>query len=177
MMARTMPKQKPGKSETIVLTPPEFLTAVKSFLGIKEFDVDLAALKENSVALVYIGPKKNSLTQPWASLFLGLNRGKRNSQGWCWLNPPYDKIRPWVKKCLEEAEKGARIALLVPASVGSNWWRDYVHDKARVYFVSGRLRFLMADGTPHPTTYPKDLCLVLYGDEPGYDYLDWKEYL
>ena len=166
MMARKMPKQKPGKSETIVRTPPEFLQAVKRFLGIKYFAIDLAALPNNSVGLGHYTPKDDALSKVWS---------KYVKVDWCWLNPPYDNIRPWAKKCAEESKKGVRIAFLIPASVGSNWWRDYVHEKARVYFLNGRLTFLYADGTRHKGPYPKDLALVLYGDEPGYDVWNWRK--
>jgi phage N-6-adenine-methyltransferase len=178
-MSRTMPKQRPGKSETVVRTPRDFLKAVKNFLGIKRFDLDLAASDDNAVAPDYFIMEDDSLSRGWAR-WVAKNR---KAQGWMWLNPPYDKIKPWTAKCLAEAENGARIALLVPAAIGTSWWREHIHNQARVYTV-GRLYFLDKNGNPivspktgKPTPYPKDLSLVLYGDEPGYDYLDWKEYL
>lgn len=163
-MPRTMPVQKPGKSETIVRTPPEFLAAVKGLLGIKRFDIDLAACADNAVSGQFFTKDDNALTKPW--LF----------DGWCWCNPPYDNIRPWVAKARNAwIDFGTQTAVLVPASVGSNWWDDFVHEQADVRFPKGRLTFLYADGTRHKSCYPKDLALILYGNEPGYDVWDWRK--
>jgi len=156
-MSRKVPIQKPGRSETVVVTPENFMTAVKRFLGIKEFAWDLAALPENTKAEKYYTPEDDALSQVWSY------------QGWGWLNPPYDNITPWVKKCYES---NMHVAMLVPASVGSNWWRDYVEDCARIYFLNGRIQFV-----GHTAGYPKDLALLLYGVIPelGRSW-DWRSY-
>jgi hypothetical protein len=63
-----------------------------------------------------------------------------------------------------------KIALLVPASVGSNWYRDYVDRYAYVLFLNGRIDFI--PGEP----YPKDCMLVLYGysNKPGNRVWTWR---
>src|SRR5262245_17559982 len=124
MSKRKSPIQKPGRSETIVRTPPEFLTAVKRLLRIDAFWIDLAASESNSVASMFYDINVNSLEQEWRVF---------TRPRWCWLNPPYDDIAPWVKKAAYTPN--TNIAVLVPASVGSNWWRDWVHDWAKVYFL------------------------------------------
>ncbi len=72
------------------------------------------------------------------------------------------------------AQDGARIAFLVPAGVGSNWYRDFVHNKARVLALNGRLAFI--EGKPK-LLYPKDCILCLYGPDfaPGFDVWSWKD--
>ena len=62
----------------------------------------------------------------------------------------------------------SRIYFLVPAAVGSNWFRGYVHKKALVLFLNGRLSF---DGK---APYPKDCLLAVYGVKAGYDVWKWK---
>lgn len=161
-----MPRQKPGKSETVVRTPPEFLAAARKLLGITEFAVDLACCQDNKVAPVGISADMDSLSLNWVD---------ECGTDWCWLNPPYDNIGAWAEKCLRESMDGAHIAFLVPASVGSNWWRDFVHYQADVRFLNGRLKFLYANGTRHKDYYPKDLALILYGNEPGYDVWNWRQ--
>ena len=181
-MSSRMPKQKPGRSETVVRTPVEFLTAVKTLLGIDEFVVDLAACADNAVASTYFTKEEDALAQNWFAF------GDIDEFGdqWCWLNPPYDDITPWAERCARQVSTfgkcGASVAMLVPASVGSNWWRDYVHGFARVYFLNGRISFLDKHGnsivspkTGKPTPYPKDLALLLYGNEPGYDVWEWRK--
>jgi len=53
-MTRTMPAQRPGRSEQTVCTPREFLDAVEKRFG--PIRIDLAATAENKVALLHLGP-------------------------------------------------------------------------------------------------------------------------
>lgn len=150
-MSRTVPKQKPGRSEQVVCTPPEFLNAVCRRLCIDWFIWDLAASTDNTI----VEPNANgwrhydeaddALVQTWPK------------GGWCWLNPPFGDIEPWVRKASIEAANGASTVVLVPASVGSNWWRHYVEPFSYVSYLNGRLTFV-----GHKTCYPKDLALLLY---------------
>ena len=130
-----MPKQKPGKSEQIVVTPLELVDAVEARFGKLRFD--LAATRENcrvrSDPSRFYGPGSsrgtNSLKKDWS---------KR--KGLCWLNPRYGNIAPWAQKCAEtELRPNTKIALLVPASVGTNWWREFVDGNADAYFLSPRM--------------------------------------
>jgi phage N-6-adenine-methyltransferase len=165
----TMPVQKPGKSFQAYGTPDELLAAVRRLLEIAEFDADLAASAGNAVCPVYFTEQDDSLQLPWTV-----------GPGWNWLNPPFGNLKVWVKKAYTEAQElkgGARTAMLVPAGVGSNWWRDWVHHKADVLFLNGRLTF---KGTPpnpktgKPDPYPKDCALLLYEPNAAGDYDVWK---
>jgi phage N-6-adenine-methyltransferase len=156
------PKQKPGRSKQDYATPTEFLRAVQKLLKIDEFSYDLAADSSNAVAPGYFTEEDDSLVQDWHVI-----------DGWMWLNPPYAHIEPWVKKAYESESK---IAVLLPASVGANWWRDWVDRKAVVLFLNGRLAF-MRDRPKW--LYPKDCALLLYGvepfeDGPWYSVWNWK---
>lgn len=155
-----VPAQKPGRSKQDYGTPPAFLSAVKRRFGLKEFAIDLAASQENAVAPLFYTEVENALKQPW--------RTRSREMGWC--NPPFANIQPWVEKAYAESKIGARVAMLVPAGVGSNWWRDWVHGKAFVLLLNGRITFV---GETQP--YPKDCCLLLYGPDvsPGYDVWSW----
>lgn len=155
-MAKSMPKQQPGRSQQDVRTPREFLAATRALLGIEAFAVDLAATRENTVAPKFYGVRSNSLVQPWTF------------DGWGWLNPPFSDLAPWVKKAHEEMIKGARTAMLVPAGVGANWWRDHVHNKAHVLFLNGRIMFV-----GHHQPYPKDCALLIYAKAWPADYDCW----
>lgn len=163
-MSRKMPAQRPGKSEQTVCTPPEFLNAVREFLTIENFHIDLAALPENAVVGAFLSPSDDALSLSWSRLL------PRNTNAWGWLNPPYSNIRPWAQKafCCHR-----QIAMLVPASVGSEWWNEWVDGAAYVLFLRGRLKFV-----GHTNSYPKDLALVLYDyGEPGYRTWKWKDYV
>ena len=157
------PQQKPGKSRQDYSTPPEFLQALKNRLGIPYFECDLAASIGNSVAPLMYTEEDNSL-DPANSWKFG--------SGWSFCNPPYADIRPWVRKAFEESRKGAHVVMLVPASVGSNWWSNWVHRGAMVWFLNGRLTFV---GETAP--YPKDTAVLLYAPhilEGGYTVWNWR---
>lgn len=150
------PKHNKGASKQDYGTPPELLAAVKEQIGIENFAMDLAASAENTVANAFLTEADNSLNYDWSCI-----------EGWSWCNPPYSHITPWVKKASESTNK---IAMLLPASVGSNWWRDYVHLRAEVWFLNGRVKFVGA-----PTHSPKDHVILLYNaGEPGhYEVWTW----
>ena len=125
-------------------TPPEFIQAVQQRLG-DSLNWDLAASPDNAKASRFFTESDDALTQKWPS------------GGWCWLNPPYANIRPWVQKAWEESRTGVQIVMLIPASVGSNWWMEWVTNKAYITFLNGRITFV-----GHTTVYPKDCALLLY---------------
>lgn len=157
-----MPRQKRGASRQDYQTPPELLEAVKRKLGIYELSCDLAADENNTVVKdVYYTEAMNSLQLSW-----NFGGGK-----WSWCNPPYANIQPWVTKALEEAAEGAYIAMLLPASVGANWWWKYVEAHAYTLFLNGRITFV-GETTP----YPKDCALVLYTPftQGGNTIWDWR---
>lgn len=179
-MSRTGAAFARGQSKQDYATPREFIDAVVSQFGALDFD--LAATYENTVAPHFFGPPEtkrgvrggthcrgiDAFTQDWTEL-----------SGNLWLNPPFDRIAPWAAKCAVSAEwmyEGCRpgecprkIFFLVPAAVGSNWWASWVHERARVLFLNGRICF---DGI---APYPKDCALIVYGMPPGYEIWRWKE--
>ena len=159
---RVVPQQRPGRSKQDYQTPPEFLDAVRRRLQIGDFAIDLAATKENTVCEDYYTVTDNALVQPWVRIGLG---------SWGWCNPPFANLRPWVEKAYREtADHYASTAMLVPAGVGSNWWRDFVHQKCLVLLLNGRITFV-----GESTCYPKDCCLLLYSPKstPSYEVWTW----
>ena len=66
--------------------------------NIYDFQIDLASSKENSkCGEFYIDEEIDSLSVDWHTL----------TDGWMWINPPYDQSKEFIKKCDEEAKKGA----------------------------------------------------------------------
>jgi len=155
-------KHHKGESRQDFETPPDFLCAVEGRFG--RIDTDLAATRENAKALHFIGPDEDSLAP--------LTRWPVS--GVSWLNPPFANIRPWAEKCAAapRALAAARILLLVPAAVGSNWYAKNVHDKAHVYFLNNRIQFVGAK-----FAYPKDCMLAVYGEAPGFTVWRWRDEL
>lgn len=141
-----MPRQRPGRSRQDYGTPPELIRTVKDRLKIDDFWVDLAASADNKVCDYYYDEAQDSLAQSW--LFEG---------SWGWCNPPFGHIEPWVYKAAMESSLGASVVMLVPSSVGSNWWRDWVAPWAYITHLNGRVTFV---GETDP--YIKDCSLLLY---------------
>lgn len=148
-----MPKQKPGKSKQEYGTPDDLLVAVKRRLHIPDFYIDLAASHDNSVAAWCFTEEDDALSLDWPNK----SDLDEEAQVWNWCNPPYANITSWVKKAKEEASKGAQTVMLVPASVGSNWFASYVEPYAFVSYLNPRLTF-KGELTP----YPKDCMLLFY---------------
>jgi phage N-6-adenine-methyltransferase len=137
---------------------------LKLKLGIGGFQYDLAASAENTVADQFYTEQDDALIQDWA--------GNMLDGAWAFCNPPYADIEPWVMKaCYETEGAGVNVAMLLPASTGSNWWRTYVHNRCYVLLLNGRLTFV-----GHKTPYPKDLVVLLYTPMrlTGYDVWNWK---
>lgn len=166
-----MPKQKPGRSKQDYTTPPELINAVKGRLRIDDFSIDLAASEDNTICESFYSAEDNSLADEhtWNPV----------PGEWAWLNPPFSHIYPWVEKAVIEARSGAHIVMLLPAGVGSDWWREQVQDNCFVSFLNGRLTF--GGVQPNPKTgkvdaYPKD-CVLLFFTPWGFkgsEVWDWR---
>ena len=157
-----------GHSHQGYATPEVLIAAVRTRLGIGTFTFDFAADKSNTVAPAFWTQEVDSLQQPLGRWYTRLNGG------WGWLNPPFDDIAPWAAACAGVRTLGGQVAFLVPAAVGSNWWRDHVHNQALVLLVNGRIPF--DPERPH-WGYPKDcaLCVFAPQEDPGYEVWTWLE--
>lgn len=145
-MPRVAPAQRPGKSEQTVETPEDFLDAVKETFGALDWDLACTSTNKKAPNGFFHDKGQDALAEDWYRL-----------SGNLWLNPPYGDIAPWVKKAATNRSRHATIFALLPASVGANWFWDWVVPYAHVYVLSPRLKFV---GHEHP--FPKDLMLCVY---------------
>jgi len=160
-LAPAMPRQKRGRSKQDYGTPWPLIHAVEARFG--PLAVDLAARADNAKAPRFITPEEDSLRVVWSERFPG---------AFGWLNPEFDPIAPWAAKCAAETAKPGRlrVALLTPASVGSNWYAEHVHGRAAVLALSPRIVF---EGETLP--YPKDCILSVFGlGVAGFDVWRWQ---
>ena len=159
-LKRSMPVQKPGHSKQTYGTPWEFIRIAEKRFG--KIVCDLAASAENAKCDTFYDAAADSLAQPWAT---------NHPEGVLFLNPPYASIGSWAQKCAEESKnRSGSILLLVPASVGANWFANFVHRQAMVLALSPRLVF---EG--EKSSFPKDLILAVYGQGlSGFDVWRWK---
>lgn len=118
-------------------TPPEFFQELDD---VYQFTLDPCATKETAKCSKYYTEKDNGLEKDWGGEHV-------------YCNPPYGKEIPlWVKKASKEASKpNTLVVMLLPARTDTTWFHDYIYNKAAVYFVRGRLRFV---GAEHPAPFP-----------------------
>lgn len=144
------PTMNRSKSLQIVGTPWQFIEAVERKFG--RLAWDLAATRDNAKAPRFITPEEDTFKQNWAKLLAG---------GLGWLNPEFDPLPKWLSKCVNEQQRGAEFLVITPASVGANWFWRFVKPFATSYSI-GRIQF---EG--HSGSYPKDLLLNHYRDNPS----------
>jgi hypothetical protein len=156
----TEPAQKPGRSKQDYGTPPDLVRAVNTQWG--PIRVDLAAHDngDNAKADIWIGPFQDSLRIDWVA-WLGGGLG--------WLNPPFGDIEPWAEKCRAESRRGAKILMLTPAAIGTEWFAQYVIGEAQVIGIRPRPIFEVTVAghmaTPQLGLFGQE-SRELVGDEP-----------
>lgn len=123
------------------------------------FQMDLAANEENAKCKVFVTEEMDSLKFDWLNNF-----GTRCM----WLNPPYGRgIKDWIKKCDEEAQKGAKIVALLPARTDTKWFHNHIYRKYEVRFLKGRIYFEIngkpiLDKNGKPTAAPFPSMIVIF---------------
>ncbi len=124
---------------------PEWSTPQETFDALDkqfQFNLDVAATKENAKCKKFFTEKEDGLAQDWS--------GKR-----VFCNPPYGRvIGGWVKKC---AEGGAAVTVaLLPARTDTKWFHQYILGKAEIRFIKGRLKF---GGCKNSAPFPSMICI------------------
>lgn len=162
-MNATSPRDKNKTDQDVGTDPKFFEIANKQF----NFGWDLACTKDNDLITKnderegWYYPNHNSLDLDWTMF---------DQYGWLWLNPPYKDIAPWAQKCAEESQKGAKIVMLTPASVGSQWFAKWAYPYAYIRMLTGRLTF-----KGHETPYPKDCMISIFDNfHKGIDLWNWR---
>jgi len=118
-------------------TPPAFFAKLNRRY---QFTLDPCATADNAKCALYFTKEQDGLKQNW-----GRHR--------VFCNPPYGReVRKWARKCFEASQGRALVVLFVPARTDTRWFHDWVHGKAEVTFVRGRLRFGNSDtSAPFPS--------------------------
>lgn len=160
-------------------TPRVFLDAVEARWG--KIVLDCAAHDRNHVCPNWLGP--GGLAPDALSSRLDGITGVPGD-GLRWLNPPFAHIAPWAKWLARETAAATCVsAMLVPASVGANWYWDHVHENALTLSV-GRMGFVFRDGAHEapacfdskgkPTPFQKDLMLCVFGVGQKAEFKRWQ---
>ena len=99
------------------------------------FVLDAAALDKSAKCSRYFTPAENGLEKSW------------DVGGNVFCNPPYGReLNKWVRKAYEESLKTKnKIVLLIPARTDTNYFHEYIYQKAEIRFLKGRLHFTDED--------------------------------
>lgn len=120
------------------------------FLKLNEifnFKYDLAANEFNAKCSKYFTEKDDSLKQAWHEI-----------DGYLWLNPPYKPFRKWIEKAQIEAEKGAKIVILVPPLINNHYFCQRLPEQ--LMFFVGRINFYFGENEIKGNMF--DSCLLIY---------------
>lgn len=65
------------------------------------------------------------------------------------MNPPYSKIKSFMRFAWEQHHRNDLNALILTfAKTDTEWWHDYVENQAEVHFIKGRIQFNDFEGNP-----------------------------
>lgn len=107
-------------------TPQDFYDKLNNEF---HFTLDPCATNENHKSEKYYTLSDDGLNQDW--------RGET-----VFVNPPYSKIKDWVKKCYEEGLKAnTMVVMLIPARTDTKYFHEYIYHQAEIRFIKGRLKF------------------------------------
>ena len=94
------------------------------------FTLDPCATPANAKCATFFTEAENGLKQDWSGYRV-------------FMNPPYGReVYAWTRKARMEAQKGALVVGLLPASTDLAWWHDDIVGFAEVRYIRGRVRFL-----------------------------------
>lgn len=87
-------------------------------------------------APTYISPEQDALKTDWATI-----------DGAIWCNPPFTRKPEFLTRAYEQSKKWRRsVIVMLPFEPATDWWREYVSNKASVVYVpDGRYGYLDND--------------------------------
>ena len=110
------------------LTPAYILDPVRLDLG--GIELDPCTMPDNPVAAErFYAPPDDGAGLSWdaASIF---------------VNPPYGKARErWVTRCIDAADAGSRVVLLIPAHTDTRVFASIIDTASVIVFIQGRVKF------------------------------------
>lgn len=106
-------------------SPRWLISRLERELG--SFSLDVCASEKNKVCNTFYSKEQNGLEQVW--------------NGLVWCNPPYSNKLEWIEKAHLEAQKGAKVVLLLPAFTETHFFRELKSKSHWLLFLNGRLVF------------------------------------
>ena len=72
------------------------------------------------------------------------------------VNPPYSKPIEWVRKAIQESNKGKMIVLLLRVDTSTEWFKLLVNADAHILWINKRLKHR----TGSPANFPSMLAIL-----------------
>ena len=118
-------------------TPQSFFNKLNK---IYKFTLDPCSTPESAKCEKYYTLQDNGLSKSWKNEVV-------------FVNPPYGKIKDWVKKAYDESiNNNAVVVMLIPARTDTRYWHNYIMEEAdSIYFIKGRLKF---GNSPNSAPFP-----------------------
>jgi phage N-6-adenine-methyltransferase len=111
-------------------TPDEFFNKCSEAFG--PFGIDAAASQVTTKCARFFDEKMDALGQDWGN--------------WpVWVNPPFVKLIGWVRKAIEESDKGLTVVMLLPNDTDPVWFHLLLA-RAEIYITKGRIKFIDPEG-------------------------------
>lgn len=146
----------PADQRDLWRTPPALFAALDAEFC---FQLDAAAAPHNALCRKFITEEQNTLQTPWADHL--------TMPGYCWLNPPYSDITPFVKKAAAESTNQIGTVMLVPADPSVGWFKEAIGTASEVRFVTpGRIGFINPSTGKPVSGNPKGSVLIIWRPYP-----------
>jgi len=114
--------------------------------------LDVCAGIDNHKCNFFYSKYDDGLTKEWREDFF--------------MNPPYSEVNKWMKKAYFDTRQYKSNALiLIYAKTDTHWWHSYVENKAEVYFIEGRVKFLDEFGNRTKKDAPYPSCWIVYRND------------
>ena len=115
-------------------TPDEFYALLDERFG--PFTLDPCATQANAKCAKFYTMEDDGLSRSW-------------QEETVFVNPPYSKVKDWVKKAYDEtrwneakSDKSTMVVMLLPARTDTKMFHEYINGGAQwVFFIKGRLKF------------------------------------
>jgi phage N-6-adenine-methyltransferase len=126
-----------------------------------DFVVDLCASLQNSLCDFWITEGVDLFSPLGQEVVRNARRASKSAHPYAWINPPYrgaGKTGLFVVRAAELCrDYGLGLVALIPASVGSNWWRESVDPLFDFVLFTQRLRF---GGAPTSAQFDSAVCVM-----------------
>ena len=145
-------------------TPQKFFDRLNAVFG--PFTLDAAAEPSTAKCKLYFTEEDDGLAMDWAGNAVFMNppfgrhekackqsgcKKKRCVERGFHLKKDIPGTEDWVAKAWTESLKGATVVGIVPASVSTKWFHDYVMKATYLIIVEGRVSYMYkGEPTGHP---------------------------